>query len=369
MNPSPTHQDNAQDPAALARALTSPPEQVLAMPDPQTLLAEIEAAPGIDGSNIFPLEWHVATPKLYDIYDAARDPGWSPHTLAWDTLRVEDYSLDQRYAMAYWFSLLAVFDGSGPSVFARAMIHTYESKEEDPVRKCFFSVVRDEMNHEEVCGRAIKRLTPGGPLGYVPETPLGHLARNNIEWLYYNGSRYWTGFKNGVDKYPLAILFTSFLFGEVASSTLFHGMYQRTTIPVFKEAFKRIGQDEGRHLGICLAVLQKLLPVLTEDDKQMISIQLRAGFVFLSGILHEPPEQFWKLPPTFIPAQRQIDEVARSAGLGILTLDERKANWKTAVLRMKANLDPYGIEFPALPEVGIEGKEVVFDPEKVIPIF
>jgi len=198
---------------------------------------------------------------------------------------------------------------------------------------------------------------------------LGKLARNNIEWLYYNGSRYWKGFNTAVDKYSLPILFTSFLFGEVASSTLFHGMYEKTTIPVFKEAFKRIGQDEGRHLGICLAVLEKLLPVLTPADKEMITLQLRAGFVFLSGILYEPPEQFWDLPRTFLPAQRSIEDVARSAGLGVLTLEERRENWKTAVLRMKANLDPYGIEFPALPEVGISGKEVVFDPEKIIPIF
>ncbi|MFL9950470.1 hypothetical protein PQR68_31200 [Paraburkholderia agricolaris] len=353
----------------LLHASSAPPLLLDEMPDPEKLLFDTTGAPTIEAKNIFPLEWKVETPKLYDIYDAARDPGWAPNRLPWDTLDVDSYSIDQRYAMAYWFTLLSVFDGSGPTVFARAMIHTYESKEEDPVRKCFFSVVRDEMNHEEVCGRAIRLLTPGGPLGYEPTTALGKLARNNVEWLYYNGSRYWTGFNKAVDKYPLPILFTSFLFGEVASSTLFHGMYQNTTIPVFKEAFRRIGEDEGRHLGICLTVLQKLLPQLTDEDKEMITIQLRAGFVFLSGILHEPPPQFWDLPPTFIPAQRQLEEVARSAGFGVLTLDERVENWRTAVLRMKANLDPYGIEFPALPEVGISGKEVVYDPEKVIPIF
>ncbi|MGB3287981.1 MAG: hypothetical protein WBA83_01770 [Burkholderiaceae bacterium] len=353
----------------LASTIQDPPERLTEMVDLEALLFDAEGAPAIEAKNIFPLEWKVETPKLYDIYDGARDGGWSPHTLPWHTLDPQQYSIDQRYAMAYWFTLLSVFDGSGPTVFARAMIHTYEQKEEDPVRKCFFSVVRDEMNHEEVCGRAITLLTPGGPLRYEPETSLGKLARNNVEWLYYNGSRYWRGFNAAVDKYSLPILFTSFLFGEVASSTLFHGMYERTTIPVFKEAFKRIGQDEGRHLGICLAVLEKLLPVLTPADKEMITLQLRAGFVFLSGILYEPPEQFWELPATFLPAQRSIEEVARSAGLGVLTLEERRENWRTAVLRMKANLDPYGIEFPALPEVGISGKEVVFDPEKIIPIF
>lgn len=355
--------------SALAQDLRAPGTVPDPKPDIDALLRDLKDAPAIPEMNIFPLRWETRTQKLADLYEYARNPGWSPHTLPWDTLDVSKFTQDQRYAMAYWWALLSVFDGSGPAVFARAMIHTYELQEEDPLRKCFFSVVRDETNHEEVCGRAIQALTPGGPLGFEPLTPLGKLARNNIEWLYHNGARYWEGYKRAVPKYPIPILFTSFLFGEVASSTLFHGMYQKTTIPVFKEAFKRIGQDEGRHLGICLTVLQNLLPKLSEEDKQTITAQLRAGFIFLSGVLYEPPELFWDLPPTFIQAQRRLEEVSRSAGLGILSLEERKKNWHTAVLRMKANLDPYGIKFPALPEIGIDGETVAFDPEKIVPIF
>ena len=66
--------------------------------------------------NIFPIEWHVETPKLLQIYEQARDPGWAPSRLP-GTLDIA-YSLDQRYALAYWFSLLSVFDSSGPAVFA-----------------------------------------------------------------------------------------------------------------------------------------------------------------------------------------------------------------------------------------------------------
>ena len=130
--------------------------------------------------------------------------------------------------------------------------------------------------------------TPGGPLGYEPE-PLGKLARNNVEWLYHNGARYWEGFKNGVHKHPLPLLFTAFMFGETAAATLFHSMHQRTTIPALKEAFRCIGQDEARHLGICLALLQKVMPALSDEDKARVTKQLRAGFVFLSGVLYEPP--------------------------------------------------------------------------------
>jgi hypothetical protein len=337
--------------------------------DPREILSGMSDPPAYPEMNVFPLEWRILTPKLAQLYDSARDPGWSPQRLPWNTLRVEDFTVDQRYAMAYWWGLLSTFDGSGPVVFARTMIHTYETHEEDPVRKCFFSITRDEVHHEEVCGRAITTLTPGGPLGYDPQTPLGLLAQNNMRWMYHNGARYWSGFRHAVHKYPLPILFTSFLMGEVASATLFHSMQGGTTIPVFKEAFRCIGMDEARHMGICLAVLETIVPLLTSEQKTSITKQIRAGFVFLSGILYEPPEDFWELPPTFRAANRLLEEVARSAGLGILTLEQRKENWRAAVLKMKGLLEPHDITFPALPEVGIDGATVAFDPSDIIPVF
>ena len=297
----------------LSQHIEPPPYVPDRQPDPEELLFGTEDAPPLPAMNIFPIEWHVETPKLLQIYEQARDPGWAPSRLPWDSVDPSAYSLDQRYALAYWFSLLSVFDSSGPAVFARAMIHTYETHEEDPIRKCFFSITRDEVNHEEVCGRAIQLFTPGGPLGYEPETPLGKLARNNVEWLYHNGARYWEGFKKGVHKHPLPLLFTAFMFGETAAATLFHSMHQRTTIPALKEAFRCIGQDEARHLGICLALLQKVMPALSDEDKARVTKQLRAGFVFLSGVLYEPPKDFWELPKTFAPAHRLLEDVARDS--------------------------------------------------------
>lgn len=355
---------------SLENQLVAPPSTQTEMPNPEQLLLETESAPKIlDRLNIFPFDWRVETPRLMEIYEQSRECPWSPSKLPWDTLNAEDFSLDERYAIAYWWSLLSVFDASGPAVFARAMIHAYEVHEEDPIRKCFFSVTRDEMNHEEVCGRAINKMTPGGPLGYEPLTPLGKLARNNIEWLYHNGARYWSGYKKAVELYSMPILFSSFLFGEVAAATLFHSMSETTTIPVFKEAFRNIGRDEGRHLSFCLALLKHVLPGLSAEDKSMITKQIRAGFVFLSGVLYEPPAEFWHLPETFIPAQRALEETARKAGLGVLSLEQRRENWRTAILRLKAVLEPHDIKFPALPEIGVDGESVSFEADKIVPIF
>lgn len=353
----------------LAARTTAAPKGSERPPAPEKILYGAKEPPPFPPDNIFPIEWHTDTPKLLKLYDAAREPSWYPNKLAWETLDPAAFTLDQRYALAYWFALLAVFDSSGPAVFARALIHTYETHAEDPVRKCFFLITRDEVNHEEICQRAIETLTPGGPLGYAPKTALGRLAQNNVKWYFHNGARYWQGFKAGIGRHPLPILFTSFLMGETAAATLFQEMHQKCTIPVLKDAFRRVGQDESRHLRICLTLLENVLPKLAQQHKATITKQIRAGFIFLSGILYEPPEEFWELPKTWRPAHRLLEEEARNAGLGILSLEERRENWRTALLRMKGLVEPHGIVFPAIPEVGITGETVAFDPDDIVPVF
>src|SRR3954454_10272624 len=257
-------------------------------------------APAIPQPNIYPMEWRVDTQKLADIYEKSKVMLWNPADLPWADLHAEDFTREQRLGMMYWWSLLANFDASGPAVFARATIHSFEQHEEDPVRKCFFSITRDEMNHEECCQRAIGALWPGGPLDWEPTDDLERAAHNNIGWLYHNGGRYWTGYNTSIGKHPMAVLFTSFMMGEVASSTLFRMMATGAQHPVFQEVFQRIGRDESRHLKICMTILEKEWPGLTDEHRIQITRQLRAGFVFLSMILWEPPDQFWDLPPYFL---------------------------------------------------------------------
>ena len=111
--------------------LVQPPVIHDEMPSPDKLLAKAitEKAPEITKKlNIFPIEWRVETPRLMEIYEASRDPGWSPSTLPWSSFNPDLLTQDQRYAISYWWALLSVFDASGPAVFARAMIHAYEKK-------------------------------------------------------------------------------------------------------------------------------------------------------------------------------------------------------------------------------------------------
>ena len=39
----------------------------------------------------------------------------------------------------------------------------------------------------------------------------------------------------------------------------------------------------------------------------MITKQVRAGYLFLSAVLFEPPEEFWDIPSDFIEVQRKCE--------------------------------------------------------------
>ncbi|WP_431855929.1 hypothetical protein [Azospirillum sp.] len=339
--------------------------------DFERLANTMDMPPPTPQPNVYPLSWHSHTKKLEEIYAAAQRENWDPAKLPWDTFDPSKYSWEERECIAYWWTLLSVFDASAPPVFAEALIKTYEVHEEDPVRRCFFSVTRDEQNHEQLCGLSItKLLEHPDPLTYEPKTELGKKLRRNAHWLYYNGGRYWNGYKQAVPKYPLAVLFSSFLMGEIAAATIFHQMAAQSREPVFQAAFKNVGRDEGRHMAICMSVMERDYPKLPPEEKSIITKQIRAGYLFLSAVLFEPPADFWDLPEDFIPVQREAEEVARKAGFGIPTYEMKKENWRNAMLNLKGVLDKYGIPFPAIPEVGITGEEIRdIDMDEIIPVF
>ena len=158
--------------------------------------------------------------------------------------------------------------------------------------------------------------------------------------------------------------------GEIAAATIFKQMYDNSREPVFKEAFKNIGRDEGRHMAICMAVMERDYPGLSDEYKSIVTKQIRAGYLFLSAVLFEPPADFWDLPADFIENQREAEEIARNAGFGIPSYEAKKENWRNAIINLKTVLDRYNIPFPAIPEVGITGEEISdVDMEDIIPVF
>ena len=98
--------------------------------------------------------------------------------------------------------------------------------------------------------------------------------------------------------------------------------------------------------------------------------QLRAGFVFLSMVLWEPPMLFLEVARLLSHYHRVLLDIARRAGLGILSVDEQADNWRVAIAKVRKLLERWHIEFPAIPELDIEGVDVgeITDAD-IIPVF
>ena len=63
-------------------------------------------------------------------------------------------------------------------------------------------------------------------------------------------------------------------------------------------------------------------------------------------------------------------QYAREGGLGVLSFDEQAENWRLAMARVRKIVERWGIEFPAIPELDIEGVDVGdIDASDIIPVF
>ena len=51
-----------------------------------------------------------------------------------------------------------------------------------------------------------------------------------------------------------------------------------------------------------MTMMERDYPKMAAEDKPLITKQIRAGYLFLSGVLFEPPMEFWDIAADFIPA-------------------------------------------------------------------
>ena len=135
-------------------------------------------------------------------------------------------------------------------------------------------------------------------------------------------------------------------------------MGERSTNRVYSTAFKNITRDESRHLTGTLAMLERLTETMSNDQKSMISRQLKHGFIYLSPLLFRPMNDFWKLPDDFFEYDQKLEELAAKSGLGVPKVEERSDAWMKAITRHRSKIEELGIPVPEIREIGLSGLEV-----------
>ncbi|WP_187152720.1 ferritin family protein [Acidianus manzaensis] len=327
--------------------------------------------PDFPPNNAYPPKWNFDNEKAWQLYRRAKREQWDEDNINWEEIKEYASGLDrkQRLAIAYWWSLLSNFDNATP-VFAYAVVKSFENHLDTAVRGILTTITYDENRHNMVCGLSINNILPGFPFNFKPQDELERKAMLNVLWTWWNGSRYWKAYLEAYNKYTFDVLFTSFMMGEAAATTVFSTMAKGAKIRQFQEIFKNTAVDETRHYAFTHLIMSDNAGTMDDERKKLVTKQVRAGFVFLSLITYLPPKDFWKLPPWFVEVHEKMEDLARSAGFYIPDIKEKEDAWRNAIIRVGSSLKRYNIKMPAMPELGITGEEV-FDIKEgdIIPVF
>ena len=322
--------------------------------------------PEIEYPNAYPPYWDFSNQRMYELYVKSKREQWDEDQLDWGSFEkyMEDKAEVERVATAFWFSVLSNFDNAA-AAFSRAVIAAQEYQFDAGTVGVFTTIVMDENRHCIMCGKAAYCALKGFPFR-KPQSDLEEKARKYAWWVWWNGSRYWEAYKAAYDKYPLPIIFTSFLMGEAASTTVFGGASRNAKHATMAELFRNTARDEARHFTFTMFLFEDNKHVITDEIKRLVTKQIRAGFEFLSLITYKPLKttKFWKLPRDFHDFFLKMDPIVQDV-VGIPSLEFREEAWRKAVLKVGAFLSRFGVEMPEIPELGIDGREVRFEDEEM----
>lgn len=323
------------------------------LPAARAQRAADDEPPEIEFPNVFPVEWHVETPRLEKMFSSYVNSQWNPFDVPWHELEAGNFDQRQKIAMCYYWSTLAFFENSIAPVLAQAVVYEFENHFEDPVKKLTGAFVMDECRHDQCCKLACGSLCPGFPWNYKPKDDFERKAIRNIGWLYYNGSRYWKALRRSFGKESLPITLAPFTLGEIIAGKSFLATGRKSQNKAYTYFFDHINKDESRHFAFLWAMTEKHLPELTKEQKAVLTKRLRSAFVLLSVHFHHEPvtTEFWRLPKDFTSVHLEMEHIAQDAGLGIPSEDEKKKLWRDSFKRLNEGLEKHDVEPADVPEL------------------
>ena len=95
----------------------------------------------------------------------------------------------------------------------------------------------------------------------------------------------------------------------------------------------------------------------------------RYHLLFSLFMAAKPNPDFWgHLPPSWALWHERLEEHARSAGLALASPQVKNEYWREGLLRVKSITDEQGVEFLAIPELGIDGRNTPVSMDDVLVV-
>jgi ribonucleotide reductase beta subunit family protein with ferritin-like domain len=293
-----------------------------------SMLEEIVQVP-----NPYPIVATTDYPDVWQLCQQARELAWNPAEIDFGDLANAELPPEVRAAGAEWWSLRAWMEHGATPYGAerlREAIYTHQPFE---VKQHVANFIMEELRHHEASFRIASALG-----GYEPTPradyfqaviPRFHDERDEKAMSYFAG------------------LAVNTLF-EQLSGELLQARYENARFGSIREACRLILRDEARHIQFGRIIMRRFFPTLPESEKTLLGTKFSKK---LRGSLLNGVYAVVNLPEDERRRAGRNRQLAAEHGLGATHPDEEVGIIRAALEKIRADVAPYGVPIPRIPEV------------------
>ena len=293
-----------------------------------SLLEELTSVP-----NPYPIRSDVQYPEVWRLCEQARDLAWNPLDLDFADVREADLPREVREAGAEWWSLRAWMEHGAVPYGAERLRDAVFGHQPFEIKQHVVNFIAEELRHHEASVLVAKALA-----GYQDEPradyfkaviPRFHDERDEKAMSFFAG------------------LAVNTLF-EQLSGELLQARYENARFASIRSACQLILRDEARHIQFGRIVMRRFFRELSADDRRLLGEKVAKK---LRGSLLNGVYAVVNLPPDERARAGRNRALACEYGLGATHPDEEMAIIRRALEQIRADVAPYDVVIPEVPEV------------------
>jgi hypothetical protein len=293
-----------------------------------SLLEELTPVP-----NPYPIRSEIEYPEVWRLCEQSRELAWDPRSIDFSDVRDADLPAEVRAAGAEWWSLRAWMEHGAVPYGSERLRDAVFGHQPFEIKQHIVNFIAEELRHHEASARIATALG-----GYQPEPradyfkaviPRFHDERDEKAMSFFAG------------------LAVNTLF-EQLSGELLQARYENARFTSIRTACQLILRDEARHIQFGRVIMRRFFSELPVAQKRLIGDKVAKK---LRGSLLNGVYAVVNLPEEERKRAGRNRALAAEHGLGATHPDEEMAIIRRALEQMRADVAPFGVEIPMIPEV------------------
>ena len=301
-----------------------------------SMLEEIVQVP-----NPYPIVADTQFPEVWQLCQQARDLAWDPAKIDYSDLEKADLPDEVRRAGAEWWSLRAWMEHGATPYGAERYRDAVASHQPFEVKQHIVNFIAEELRHHEASFRVAQAIgsSKGRRVAEYEATPRAEYFQAIIPKFHDEKDEKAMSFFAG--------LAVNTLF-EQLSGELLQARYENARFESIREACKLILRDEARHIQFGRIIMRRFFPQLSREEKALLGAKVAKK---LRGSLLNGVYAVVNLPPEERERAGRNRSLAAQYGLGATHPDQEMAIIKAALDKMRADVAPWEVPIPPIPEV------------------